>query len=481
MPPKFVSDGVHFKHSFCSLNSGKLDEFYKMETKTKLGEGSYGSVCKGKHKSTNAVRAIKAIDRTKIADGERFQTEVDIQSALDHPNIVKLYEVFLDAKKVYLVMELCTGGELFDRILEEAEKHEGSDAARAFDERGAATYMQQILGAMSYLHNNNFVHRDIKPENFLLQNRDVDAQIKVIDFGLAKQHKVGSGEKMKTKAGTPYYVAPQVLQGCYDEKCDVWSCGVICYILLCGYPPFYGDQDPDILRMVKKGNFTFPPEDWDDVSAEAKECISLMLTFNADKRPTAAKMLEHRWLDKNAELPKGKVAKDLCKHLRKFNEGSRMKKVALTLIAQQLKDEDLEQLRTTFLLLDKNKDGTLTIEEIQNGIKDSAIEIPADLIEIMKNLDTDGSGNIDYTEFIAATLNQKQYLKRDVLWSAFRVFDKDGDGTITKQELGSILKEQADGEVIMNMVQEVDLDGDGQISFDEFVKMMEKGSDIVAK
>ncbi|CAE6960474.1 CPK2, partial [Symbiodinium sp. KB8] len=255
---------------------------------------------------------------------------------------------------------------------------------------------------------------------------------------------------------------------------DVWSCGVICYILLCGYPPFYGDQDPDILRMVKKGNFTFPPEDWDDVSAEAKECISLMLTFNADKRPTAAKMLEHRWLDKNAELPKGKVAKDLCKHLRKFNEGSRMKKVALTLIAQQLKDEDLEQLRTTFLLLDKNKDGTLTIEEIQNGIKDSAIEIPADLIEIMKNLDTDGSGNIDYTEFIAATLNQKQYLKRDVLWSAFRVFDKDGDGTITKQELGSILKEQADGEVIMNMVQEVDLDGDGQISFDEFVKMMEK-------
>ena len=222
-------------------------------------------------------------------------------------------------------------------------------------------------------------------------------------------------------------------------------------------------------------------QDWDDVSAEAKECISLMLTFNADKRPTAAKMLEHRWLDKNAELPKGKVAKDLCKHLRKFNEGSRMKKVALTLIAQQLKDEDLEQLRTTFLLLDKNKDGTLSIEEIQKGIADSAIEIPADLIEIMKNLDTDGSGNIDYTEFIAATLNQKQYLKRDVLWSAFRVFDKDGDGTITKQELGAILKEQADGEVIMNMVKEVDLDGDGQISFDEFVKMMESGSDIVSK
>ncbi|CAL1127926.1 unnamed protein product [Cladocopium goreaui] len=478
MPPKFVSDGVHFKHAFCSLNNGKLDDFYKVETKKKLGEGSYGSVSKGVHKSTNAVRAIKAIDRTKIADGERFQTEVDIQSALDHPNIVKLYEVFVDAKKVYLVMELCTGGELFDRILEEAEKHEGSDAARAFDERGAATYMQQILGAMSYLHNNDFVHRDIKPENFLLQNRDPDAPIKVIDFGLAKNHKVASGEKMKTKAGTPYYVAPQVLEGCYDEKCDVWSCGVICYILLCGYPPFYGDSDSDILRMVKKGVFTFPAEDWEDITADAKECISLMLTFNASKRPTAAQMLEHRWLDKNAEAPKGKPPKDLCKNLKKFNEGSRMKKVALTLIAQQLKDEDLEQLRNTFLVLDKNKDGTLSIEEIQKGIAESAVEIPGDLIEIMKNLDTDGSGNIDYTEFIAATLSQKQYLKKEVLWSAFRVFDKDGDGRITKQELAAILKEQADGEAIKAMVSEVDLDGDGEISFDEFVKMMEKGVDV---
>ncbi|CAJ1369303.1 unnamed protein product [Effrenium voratum] len=469
VPIKMPTDGAHL-HAFSSLNNGKLDDFYQVET-TKLGEGAYGSVWKAVHKSTNALRAIKAIDRRKITDGERFETEVDIQCALDHPNIVQLYEVFVDAMKVYLVMELCNGGQLFDRIMEEAEKNGGN----AFDERGAATYMQQILGAMSYLHKNDFVHRDVKPENLLLQSRDPDAPVKVIDFGCAREYKVGSGRTMRkipTKV-TPYYVAPEILQERYDEKCDVWGCGVICYILLCGYPPFFGETDGDILQMVKKGAFTFPSQDWDGTSPEAKECISQMLTLNATNRPSAAKMLEHRWLDKNAEAPKGKPPNDLCGNLKKFNEGSRMKKVALTLIAQQLKNEDLEQLRSAFLVLDKNKDGTLSIEEIQKGMADSALEIPPDLIEIMKNLD--GSGRIDYTEFIAATLSQKQYLQKEVLWSAFRVFDKDGTGKITKQELGAILKEQADGEAIRDMVSEVDLGGDGEISFDEFVTLMEKG------
>merc|ERR1719506_2760457 len=172
-------------------------------------------------------------------------------------------------------MELCTGGELFDRIVEEAEKHadEGKEGI-AFDEKGAATYMQQILGAMRYLHDNNFVHRDIKPENFLLQNKSRDSPLKVIDFGLAKRFE--SGKDMTTKAGTPYYVAPQVLAGKYNEKCDIWSCGVIAYILLCGYPPFYGDRDSDILKMVKKGEFDF--DDWHSTSEQAKDIIKRMLT-----------------------------------------------------------------------------------------------------------------------------------------------------------------------------------------------------------
>ncbi|CAE8595997.1 unnamed protein product [Polarella glacialis] len=481
MAPKIItkSDTHHFQHKFTQENGGRIDDFYKME-KTALGEGSYGQVAKGVNKDTGAVRAIKAIDKNKISDVERFQGEVDIQAALDHPNIVKLYEVFQDAKRYYLVMELCTGGELFDRIVEEAEKNSSADsgASAAFSEQGAATYMQQILGAMSYLHKNHFVHRDIKPENFLLQSMDPKAEIKVIDFGLAKKFLPGAAP-MKTKAGTPYYVAPQVLQGSYDEKCDIWSCGVIAYILLCGYPPFYGDNDDQILRMVKKGDFQFGDQDWKTVSSQAKDMIRKMLTHDPAKRPSAADMLEHPWIGQSAEVLQGTVSADLGRKLKTFHSTSRMKKVALTLIAQQLKDDDLKELRNCFLLMDGNKDGTLTLKEIEDGMKKAKVDFPDDMIDILRNLDTDGSGNIDYTEFIAATLTKKQYLKREVMWAAFRVFDKDGDGTITKQELATILKEEGNMSYVENMVKEVDLNGDGEISFDEFCAMLEAGTNEI--
>lgn len=464
------SGTLHFKHVFTSENPGRIDDYYKIDRKT-LGEGSYGKVSMGVDRNTGAIRAIKNIDRSKISDEKRFEDEVNIQQQLDHPNIVKLYEVFKDAKRVYLVMELCTGGELFDRIVEEAEKHNNEGA---FDERGAATYMQQILGAMHYLHSHHYVHRDIKPENFLLQNKTPEAEIKVIDFGLAKAFEPGAGQVMRTKAGTPYYVAPQVLQGSYDEKCDIWSCGVIAYILLCGYPPFFGENDDQILRRVKRAEYEFASPDWDGISANAKDFIRQMLTYDPTKRPSAERMLDHTWLTTAAAGSSGRVAKDLGTKLKSFRGASKMKKVALTLIAQQLKDDDLKELRETFIALDKNKDGTLSAAEIREGMLKAKVDLPTDLVEIMKGLDTDGSGNIDYTEFIAATISQKQYLKKEVLWAAFRVFDKDGNGIITKSELGLLLQEDKDLHMLESMVREVDLDGDGNISFEEFCQMMEK-------
>mmetsp|Transcript_36748 Transcript_36748/g.27201 ORF Transcript_36748/g.27201 Transcript_36748/m.27201 type:complete len:212 (-) Transcript_36748:675-1310(-) len=204
----------------------------------------------------------------------RLQFEIDILRNLDHPNIVKLYEVFEDKNYIYLVTELCTGGELFDEII--VKQH--------FSEVDAAKVIQQVLSAVSYCHKNKVVHRDLKPENILLDSKNNDI-IKIIDFGTSQVFSPDT--KLHQALGTPYYIAPEVLRGEYDEKCDVWSIGVILYILLCGQPPFNGAKDKDILKKVKEGKFTYSDEIWKKRSAESMDLINRCLTLNPDERLSA--------------------------------------------------------------------------------------------------------------------------------------------------------------------------------------------------
>eukprot|EP00930_Biecheleria_cincta_P018147 TRINITY_DN1422_c0_g2_i1.p1 TRINITY_DN1422_c0_g2~~TRINITY_DN1422_c0_g2_i1.p1 ORF type:complete len:474 (+),score=104.49 TRINITY_DN1422_c0_g2_i1:286-1707(+) len=465
---------LHFRHVFTSERPGAITDYYEMPKRSQLGEGSYGHVYKGTDKNTKAIRAIKSIDIERVGDTSKLEAEIEIQQILDHPNIVKLYEVFKDSRRYYLVMELCTGGELFDRIVTVYEN--GS-----FSERDAANYMQQILAAIRYLHSKHYAHRDIKPENFLLENETASAAIKVIDFGLAKHHPPGDAP-LKTKAGTPYYVAPEVLKGQYGEKCDIWSIGVVAYILLCGFPPFSGDTDSQILKAVKKGAFDFPSPEWDNISKEAKDFIRKMLVLDVSARSSAEQLLEDEWLRKSLSGETvGTLNLKIGENLRKFSGMSKLKKVALTLIAQQLDDAKIQDLKNTFSALDKNKDGTLTIKEITDGMSKHSLEMPADMADALQRVDTDGSGVIDYTEFIAATLEQSRYMRDEVMWSAFRVFDKDGDGKISKEELGQVVAESRDDlervqADVLAMIQEADTNKDGFISFEEFKAMMKTGS-----
>lgn len=450
-----------FKHVFTHSNQGAVNDFY--DTVEELGSGSFGQVFKVRNKKTGVIRALKTMKLGQVKD-----QEIKIQQQLDHPHIVKLYEVFQDNKKMYLVMELCTGGELFDYIVDTV----GVESAE-FTEMQACTYMTQIMGAMTYMHSHSFVHRDIKPENFLLQNKERDAPVKVIDFGLATLIK--PGQKLKTKAGTPYYVAPEVLKGSYDEKCDIWSCGVIVYILLTGEPPFYGDSDKEILDAVKRGEYSFDGEAWAPPMPElrqAKDLITKMLTMNPATRPTAADVLSHTWFkDHSDKAPGALIQADMATKLRAFTAKNKLEKVCLTVLAKEMKDEDIKDLKAVFTALDANNDGMLTYDELKQGMKNAKIAIPDDIMATLGKIDSDGSGQIDYTEFIAAALDKKLYLKEESLWSAFRVFDIDGDGKISKEELKTITQTSDNAELI-EMIRKIDLDGDGEVSFDEFCAMV---------
>ena len=222
------SDFIMFnKENFIGKKEGLLTDYYNVLKK--LGKGAYGKVYEVKNRITEEIRACKQLSKSNINNLKTFEKEIEILIKLDHPNIIKLYEIFEDERFIFLVMEKCNGGELFDNIIEHIQKK------RMFTEKNAAIIFQQIITAISYCHNNGIVHRDLKPENILYSNEgnEINNNIKVINFGLSRNflHK----KKMNTKAGTSYYMAPEVINGQYNEKCDVWSAAVILYILLSGY------------------------------------------------------------------------------------------------------------------------------------------------------------------------------------------------------------------------------------------------------
>lgn len=467
VPTKETKGGGIKTGAFILDNRGKIVDFYSIDKK-KLGEGSYGSVTKATNKATGQIRAVKNISKAQMKNLDRFHAEVAIMKMMDHPNICKLFESFEDVRNLYLVMELCTGGELFDRIIDSGH----------FTEVQAAICMQHMFRAIYYMHQSSICHRDLKPENFLFTTKDPieKSTLKVIDFGLAC--KFEPNQVLTTKAGTPYYVAPQVLAGKYDQASDLWSLGVIMYVLLCGYPPFHGDTDADVLAKVRLGNFHFAQADWKNVSEDAKELIRKLLKMNPKDRFTAEQALYHVWVEKKA--PKAAnvaLQTNLVDNLRGFRSQNKLKKAALHVIATQLGESQIQALRDTFMALDCNGDGLLTVTELKEGLSKAGLtEIPPDLQQIMEEVDSDGSGMIDYTEFLAATLDRKVYMCEETCWQAFRVFDLNNDGNISREELLQVLN---DGDVknaaardMAEVMKEIDQNGDGQIDFAEFMQMM---------
>ena len=270
------------KESFVTINKGDITQFY--EVIKKIGEGAYGKIYKVRNKQSGDIRAMKQITKSKIPDINKFQTEIKILSMVDHPNIVRLFEVIEDDKYFNLLQELCTGGELY-------KKSQTSE----LKEKEIAHIFNQIMSAVAYCHEKGIVHRDLKLENILFASEEPDSPIKIIDFGfsvLFEKNKNNNKEKnnegndlkkfgykrMKSKVGTLYYISPEIIKGNYDEKCDIWACGVILYMLISGYPPFSGNTDKEVYNLITQIKYDFDKEIWKNISKYAKELIKNMLT-----------------------------------------------------------------------------------------------------------------------------------------------------------------------------------------------------------
>ncbi|MBA0596659.1 hypothetical protein Gorai_013469, partial [Gossypium raimondii] len=327
---------------------------------------------------------------------------------------------------------------------------------------------------------------DLKPENFLFVNEQEDSPLQAIDFGLSIFFKPGpiiSGEVLSDVVGSPYYVAPEVLQKHYGPEADVWSAGVIVYILLSGVPPFWGETEQEIFEEVLHGELDFTSDPWPNISESAKDLVKKMLVRDAKKRITAHEVLRHPWVQVDGVAPDKPLDSVVLSRMKQFSAMNKLKKMALKVIAQRLSEEEIAGLKEMFKMIDTDNSGQITYDELKDGLKRFGADLDeSEFRALMQAADVNNNGTIDYEEFVAATLHLNKIEREDNLMAAFSYFDKDGSGYITQDELQKACQEFGIEEIHLDeMIGEVDQDNDGRIDYNEFVAMMQKGNPDLGK
>ncbi|CAN1316984.1 Calcium-dependent protein kinase SK5 [Linum perenne] len=448
----------------------------------KLGQGQFGTTYLCTHKSTGHRYACKSIPKRKLFCKEDYDDvwrEIQIMHHLsEHPNVVRIRGAYEDPLSVHLVMELCEGGELFDRIVKKGH----------FSEREAAKLIKVIVGVVESCHSLGVMHRDLKPENFLFDTDSEDAALKATDFGLSVFYQ--PGEIFSDVVGSPYYVAPEVLRKYYGPESDVWSAGIILYILLSGVPPFWAglilrppETEVGIFRQILQAKLDFASEPWPSISESAKDLLTKMLERNPRKRLTAHGVLCHPWILDDTMAPDKPLDSAVLSRLKQFSAMNKLKKMALRVIAERLSEEEIGGLKELFKMIDTDNSGTITFEELKDGLKRVGSELmESEIMDLMNAADIDNSGSIDYGEFLAATVHLNKLEREENLVSAFSFFDKDGSGYITIDELQQACKEFGLSELHLDdMIKEIDQDNDGQIDYGEFAAMMRMGNGGVGR
>ncbi|GMI63313.1 calcium-dependent protein kinase 20 [Hibiscus trionum] len=451
--------------SVLGRKTGNMKELFSLGRK--LGQGQFGTTYLCVEKGTGKEYACKSIAKRKLTsndDLDDVRREIHIMHHLaGHPNVIQIIGAYEDAVAVYVVMELCAGGELFDRIIQR----------RHYTERKAAALARIIVGIVQTCHSLGVMHRDLKPENFLFVNQDEEAPLKTIDFGLSMFFK--PGQIFSDMVGSPYYVAPEVLLKHYGPECDVWSVGVIIYILLCGVPPFWDESEQGIFEQVLRGKPDFTTEPWPSISNSAKDLVQRMLVKDPKKRLTAYEVLCHAWIQEDGIAPDKPLDSAVLSRLKQFSAMNKLKKIAIRVIADNLSEEEIAGLKEMFKMIDADNSGHITLEELKIGLEKVGSNLKdSEINGLMQAADIDNSGTIDYSEFIAAMLHLNKIQKEDHLFAAFNYFDKDGSGYITPDELEQACEQFGLQDVhLEDVIREVDQDNDGRIDYSEFVAMMQ--------
>ncbi|KAK5841178.1 calcium-dependent protein kinase 24 [Gossypium arboreum] len=447
---------------------------HKYEIGNELGRGEFGITYQCFELETGEAYACKKISKAKLKtdiDIEDVQREVEILRHLPkHPNLVSYKDAFEDDEAVYLVMELCRGGELFDRIV--AKGH--------YTERAAAKVIKTILEIVKVCHEHGVIHRDLKPENFLLADESETAPIKVIDFGLSIFYE--PGERFSDIVGSPYYMAPEVLRRNYGKEIDIWSTGVILYILLCGVPPFWADTEEGIARAIIRGVIDFERDPWPKVSAEVKDLVRSMLDPNPYTRISLQEVLEHPWIQNLQNAPNFNLGENVGARIKQFSLMGKFKKKVLRVVADNLPNEQIDVIIEMFNMMDTDENGYLSFEELRDGLQKMGHSVgDPDVRMLMEAADIDGNGTLSCEEFVIMVVHLKRIGNDEHLAQAFNHFDKNQSGYIEFEELKETLMQDDPGpnneQLIKDIMQDVDKDKDGRISYQEFKAMMLTGMD----
>ena len=458
----------------------KSDPEEDYQTLNFLGEGAFASVYKVENRYTEAVCAMKVIRKNcscSLEDMNDILNEIKILRTMDHPGILKIFEFYANKQTYSIVTELCPGGELFQHIMDKGP----------FSEKYTAYVMYQIFSAVNYCHQMHIIHRDLKPENILIVGKEKDGPlIKICDFGTSKI--IEKGTFQKKVVGSSYYIAPEVLKKHYNEKCDIWSCGVIMYILLSARPPFEGDDDEEIIEKVEAGEYDLESPPFNKLSKNSLDLIKSLLTMDPDQRISAEQALNHPWFkeyksqEKYNKINNKNTMKALINNLKTFRRTSIIQETALAYLVHHFPQiKDVINSCKLFNQIDTSGDGRISKAELLRGFSEryQSDTLESDVDEIYKNLDMDNNGYIEYEEFVRAAVSKEYFIKDNVLRYAFRYFDKDDSGEITFDEIEALFSQSIPDktkvhETLSNIIKEVDINEDGKITYDEFCKVMKR-------